>query len=249
MNKTQFIKNKNWKKYLLEFFMLFLAVFLGFFADNLRDKSSEKSKEREYIHSLIEDVVLEKINIQKVISYNKTRKTRLDSLSKFCYNYSLENIDDRKLYYHYPFSILQRPDFLSANELTMTQLKNAGGMRLIKNKNAIKEILLYDMQQKKLEDQQKYYENYHKNSINLGLKIFNHQKVRHMVSLIKTKDTINLKATNFKLIQNDQNLLTEFGNVVDMYGGIVAYYNMLLEEKNNQADSLILKLKKEYKIK
>ncbi len=247
MKKGKLIKD--WKKYILEFFMLFLAVFLGFFADSLRDKSSEKSKEKEYIHSLIEDVLLDKTNIQKAIHNNEVRKTYLDSLSKFSHNYSLENIDDRKLYWYYPFGVLQRPDFMSPNELTMLQLKNAGGMRLIKNKNAIKEILRYDLQQKKLENQKKYYENYHNNAINLGLKIFNHQKIRLMASLFKNKDTINLNAINFKLINNDQNLLNEFSNVVDMYGGIVKYYNILLEEKNNQADSLILNLKKEYKIK
>ena len=53
---------------------------------------------------------------------------------------------------------------------------------------------------------------------------------------------------DFKLIRDDKLLLTEFANVVDLYSGIVNYYNDLLKETEIQADSLIMKLKKEYNI-
>jgi hypothetical protein len=35
---------KNWREYLLEFFMLFLAVSLGFLADNVRENISDNAK-------------------------------------------------------------------------------------------------------------------------------------------------------------------------------------------------------------
>jgi hypothetical protein len=39
---------KNWKEYLLEFFMLFFAVFLGFVAQNIREHIVEKDRAKQY---------------------------------------------------------------------------------------------------------------------------------------------------------------------------------------------------------
>ena len=244
-NKIHF--TKNWKKYFLEFLMLFLAVFLGFFADNLRDKFSEKEKENGYISSLIDDVKIDKVNIQKAIQMNEMRKGKLDTLSNLCYNYNAKNNNDVELYKYYRI-ILFRPDFLITNELTMLQLKNSGGMRLIKNKEVVREILQYDLQDKKLANQQKYYENYQNNAINLGIRIFSQQPFQIMESTYNKTGKVELDSIQFKLIQNNELLLTEFANVTNMYSGIVNYYNMLLKETDQQADSLIMKLKKEYKL-
>ena len=43
---------KNWKGYLLEFFMLFLAVFLGFIAENEWEHVVEKNRAKQYAKSL-----------------------------------------------------------------------------------------------------------------------------------------------------------------------------------------------------
>ncbi len=247
MNKAKRKLFGNWKKYVLEFLMLFLAVFLGFFADNYRDEISEKSREKEYVRSLIEDVKTDKTTIDNVIKNNISRKSYLDTLSNICFNFDSKENSNQKLYKFYPIVII-RPDFFIPNELTMLQLKNAGGMRLIHNKTTIKEILRYDLQKTLVSNQQKYYENYHNNVINLGLKIFNHKQVREMIDLYKSKDTSKLKTLEYELIQTDKKIIAQFGNEVDMYGRIVDYYKRLLEETNKQADSLIVKLKEEYKI-
>ena len=249
MNNNQNKKNstKSWKRYFIEFLMLFFAVFLGFFADNLRDTFSENKKENGYITSLIEDVKIDKINIQKAIQMNEMRKGKLDTLSNLCYNYNFKTSNVRELYKYFNIITL-RPDFLTPNELTMLQLKNAGGMRLIRNKEVAREILKYDLQDKKLVNQQRYYENYQNKTISLGLKIFSLHPFQIIESTYKKTGKVELDSIKFDLIQNDKLLLTEFANVTNMYGGIVNYYNILLKETDKQADSLIMKLKKEYKI-
>lgn len=238
--KKKFIKITNWKKYFVEFLMLFLAVFLGFFADSLRDKSTEKTIEKTYIKSLIQDIETDKNQIQQVISNNKIRKSYIDSLSRICYNYKFDESENKKIYRYLPI-ILMRPDFYNPNELTMTQLKNSGGMRLISNKNATREIWKYDLQEKKLKNQQQYYEKYHNKSIDLVTKIFDLKEVYN-------KDTLIYNKGRFQILKKDKNSLTEFANTVKMYGGIVEYYNRLLEETEKQADSLVIKVKYEYKI-
>ncbi len=237
-------KSKNWKSYFLEFLMLFLAVSLGFMADNYRENLSDKSKEKGYIISMIEDVEKDKLNILEVLKFNKRRSEHLDSLGTICMNYNPTEKNNLELYKYLPI-ILYKPDFIDPTELTMHQLKNAGGMRLIKNKEAINEIVLYDSKIKKIENQQIYYENYHHNSIDVGTKIFNLYKVRSYMY----EKTDGYNPTSFQFISNDESLLSEFGNNVLMYKGIVVYYVILVKEMEKQADNLIQTLKREYRLK
>ena len=240
-------KVKSWKRYFLDFLMLFLAVFLGFFADNIRDQFTEQKKEKEYISSLLEDVKTDQKNIQIAIQANDHRKSMLDSLSQLCFNY-----EDKKSnlieFYRYYIVILNRPDFFTPNELTIQQLKNAGGMRLIKDKEVVQEIFKYDLNHKKLLDQQKYYVKYQNNCINLGMKIVSSQPLQKMKANYKKTGKMVLDVSTLKLVQKDPLILTEFANIVSMYGGIVEYYNMLLKETIQQSESLISKLESAYQI-
>jgi hypothetical protein len=244
-NKMNFLKNM--RKYFLEFIMIFLAVFLGFFADNVRDDFSKNEKENGYISSLIQDVKIDKRNIKKAIQMNEMRIGKLDTLSSLCYNYSSETKNDSELYKY--FSIVTfRPDFLNPTEIAMLQLKNDGGISLIKKKDVVRDILHYDLQLKELANQQEYYENYQNNSINLGLRIFSRQPFEEIKSNYNKTGRYEFGLVDFKLIRDDKLLLTEFANVVNLYSGIVKYYNDLLQETEIQADSLIINLKKEYNI-
>lgn len=241
--------HKIWKKRFIEFLMLFLAVTLGFFADNIRDSFSNRNQEKEYITSMIEDAKNDKINIKKAIHNNEIRKKMLDSLSKFCYYYNpAEDSIHYKLYQYYQV-VLLRPDFLNFSELTLQQLKNAGGMRLIKNKKAIDEIIRYDLAEKQLEDQQKYYENYQNKAIASGMKIFNHQLYEEAKSYYEKGEKNPFSKINLTLLSDDDKELKEFGNHSNMYSGIVEYYKMLLENVDARADTLINVLEEEYKLK
>ena len=82
------------------------------------------------------------INVTK---YTTFRNSFLDSLSSYCFSFDREGISTKKLYSFYPI-VLQRPDFFIPNDLTMIQLKNAGGMRLINIQRVVEEILKYDLQ-------------------------------------------------------------------------------------------------------
>ena len=133
-------RKKSWKGYLLDFIMLFLAVSLGFMADNFRERASERSKEIEYIRSMIEDVEEDRVNIKAAIDVNTQKIQGLDSLLNICFNYSDTDVDKLDINRHF-VQVLYHPEFLTPTDLTMQQLKNAGGMRLIKSKTAINDII------------------------------------------------------------------------------------------------------------
>jgi len=238
---------RNLKKYSLEFLLLFLAIFLGFLADGYREKLSEKSKEKKYIVSLIKDVETDKNHLANIIEINLFRITRLDSLAEACYAFNQKRDMNEKLYHLYP-SILQRPDYFIPNKLTMIQLKNAGGMRLINNEKAVKAILKYDLQKTLVKNQQEYYKDYHNKAVDFGLKIFNYKKTKEIWDLRISNDSLALAKINYELIRSDKKTMIEFGNNVQWYSRIVNYYKVLLESTNMQADSLIVKLKKEYQV-
>jgi len=242
----EYLPRKKWKEYFLEFLMLFFAVSLGFFADSIRESISDKAKEKEYIISMIEDVNTDKTNIRNEISLNNLIVQHLDSLGNICINYNASIVNDADIYQHYMYGLIH-PDFINPTERTIQQLKNAGGMRLIKNKTAVDAIILYDDKTKKLADQQVYYELYQNNSIDLGVQLFNFQKFGFGVSASQAGQ-IEAKNDYFSLINNDKSKLIEFGNIILVYEGVVIYYSMLLQELNSTANEVINTLEKEYNL-
>lgn len=235
---------KNWKSYFLDFFMLFLAVSLGFFADNFRENISEKTQEKEYIISMIEDAKTDKVNIQKAIVLNTERVNHLDSLAADCIKYNQASSSHADLYRHFRYGI-QHPSFISPIERTMQQLKNAGGMRLIRNKTAVDMIILYNDKAKQLAGQQLYYGRYQNESIDFATQLFDFGKFRSNVAPPKST-TIQEVNTHFRLINNDKNMLIQFSNIIFVYGGVTKYYTVLLEEMDEQASDLIETLEREY---
>lgn len=237
---------KNWKSHLWEFLMLFLAVFCGFLAEYQLEHVIEHQREKQFITSMIEDAKTDSTNLEKAILQNKVRVLHLDSLANICLNYNSFKIQDIEFYKHYIYG-LHHPSFVILTERTISQLKNAGGMRLLRNKNAVDSVILYDGMSKKLSDQQGYYELYQNNSINLAVRLFNFQKFGFGVSGQPLKDSTKMYEY-FKLISNDKTELMEFGNVILVYEGVVNYYNSLLIETKKHATHLINTLKKEYHI-
>jgi hypothetical protein len=238
------VEKKNFKEYFLEFLMIFLAVTMGFFAESIREHVTDNAKEKEYILSMIEDAEKDTSNMSHAILLNEIRINQLDSLANLCINYNPEKNDDAEMYRHYRFGLVH-PAFISPTERTIQQLKNAGGMRLIRKKSAVDSIIQYDDIAKKLADQQAYYELYQNKSMELGVKLFNFQRFGFGIGtfglrILKDKDSL------IKLRMNDKAMLSEFGNDILIYEGVVNFYNTRLKEMNNHATTLIAALRKEY---
>jgi hypothetical protein len=132
---------KKWGEYLLEFLMLFLAVFLGFLAENLRERIVEHNIEKEYIHSLVEDLKSDTLQSNKVLIFLDGRIAGVDSLITALSSPGItENSNNA---YRLWSKNIGFPDFIS-NDRTIQQLKNSGGLRLIRNKAVSDSIMMYD---------------------------------------------------------------------------------------------------------
>jgi len=133
---------KKWTEYMLEFFMLFLAVFLGFVAENVRETLAEKHREKEYVHSMIDDLKIDTAKMGEAFTSVSKQINGTDSLINAWYSKPSSDSAMRYMYYLYRRYTGSgvKMDFTMR---TIDQLKNAGGMQLIRNKMASDSIINY----------------------------------------------------------------------------------------------------------
>ena len=235
---------KKWTHYFWEFLMLFLAVFCGFLAENQREHYVERQREKQYIRSLISDVKTDTTNITRW-------SRRFNQIKKSC-DTLLNNFDSLPKGYSVKggrnyFSIISGfPDFIYTDR-TIQQLKNSGGMRLIRNAAAADSIIAYDAAVRDILVEEigvsKYYFQLH----DLTNKILSYRKMGSAFR-IKTAEEIENQKINF-WIKQDPEQFEYLYNLFYIYGKAVNSYIGFLSQLKNQGARLVDFLQKEYRLK
>ena len=134
-------ERKKWTHYFWEFLMLFLAVFCGFLAENQREHMIEHQREKEYIRSFVEDLKQDTAQLKKIITSFEEKLRFRDSLLDELGNPNIFKSSSRAYYF---FEMSRHfPDFIYTDR-TIQQLKNSGGMRLLRNRSVSDGIVDYD---------------------------------------------------------------------------------------------------------
>jgi hypothetical protein len=139
-------RRKKFKEYFLEFLMIFLAVTLGFFAESLRENISDGQKEHEYMQSLLNNLRTDSLKMEYTIKDNIRKSAGLDSMLKLCLTDLSKPVNRISLYKNSYY-----PGFYSlfkSNDATMQQLKNSGGLRIIRKDHVADSIAQYDYEVK-----------------------------------------------------------------------------------------------------
>jgi hypothetical protein len=137
------VEKKNFKTYFLEFLMIFLAVTLGFFAENLREHIVDKEKERQYIRSLFEDLSNDESKLPVLIEAIERQQIRpADSLQLL---FSKADIKKQANAIYVNARAITRQQGINSfiTDRTVTQLRNSGEIRLIRNKQVADSIVDY----------------------------------------------------------------------------------------------------------
>jgi len=131
---------KKWTHYFWEFLMLFLAVFCGFLAENIREHAVERHREKEYMAALIKDLQGDLNGLSDAASAKMKRIAMADSI-----NYLFEKGDFKNSSADMYFlgATLGFRAYFNPNEGTIQQLKNAGGLRLIKKRDVVDSLQRY----------------------------------------------------------------------------------------------------------
>jgi hypothetical protein len=132
---------KKWSHYFWEFLMLFLAVFCGFIAEYQLEHKIEKEKVRKYMHDMVENLKYDTLRVSLNAGDNKRLHVDLDSF-RFELRHAIEGKPDLERLYNY-FLRLNEFGVAAFNKSAITQLKNSGNLRLVKNDSLLNEMLDY----------------------------------------------------------------------------------------------------------
>jgi len=154
-------KRKRFKEYILEFIMIFLAVTLGFFAESLRENITEHHREQVYIEGFIRNLQDDTAELRRVIAYNEVEVKGLDTINGVTRNNYLQLPIQDSIFW-YSFKYLFDIQSFRNNDITITQLRNAGGYSLIRKANVADSIAQYEANNSDLQDQEKFFADAHR---------------------------------------------------------------------------------------
>jgi hypothetical protein len=198
---------KKWTHYLWEFLMLFLAVFCGFLAENIREHNVEKKKGEQYILSFAGD--LKKDTAQCDLSISELTETMgvLQNLAP-CFNILKENIHKTDCLKEIIIASRGFKDFIYTDR-TIQQLKNAGGLRLIEDKQIADSIIDYDAMVREMQIHQGVLEN---------LEQITNNAHKSMIDFIYLEElTLKSQTGELFLLSNDTAELNKYFNSISEF--------------------------------
>ena len=229
---------KKWTHYFWEFLMLFLAVFCGFLAEYQLEHTIEHKREKEYIKSFVEDLKQDSSQLNRIINDIDEKLVLKDSLLLELANPQVYKNSSRV---HFFFEISRHfPDFIYTDR-TIQQLKNSGGMRLLRNKAVSDSIVDYDSKVRFLFVAQEQI-----NSLVLpyGLE-------KNKLFQIRLLDTANngFRTPGIPLLTQNKNDVEEFYNNMWDQKKFFAFLKRLDTDLLSRGTRLIEFIKKEYHLK
>ncbi len=238
---------KKWTHYFWEFLMLFLAVFCGFLAEYQLEHKIEKDREKQYMQSMVRDLVADTASFNENLPFKLERIAAIDSLFDY---FSVHR--DEKTIPGYVHNLLRRATWdrnYNRNKSTISQLKNSGGMRLVRKQKVADAIMNYDFEweraDKNYNDAQglngELMNEYIRKTLN-DYKLLPYYKANNTGGARLPEDptiTVAINTTYLMEILNHlHKVKASTKNQMDFYQGI-----------NKMAENLITQIKKEYHLK
>lgn len=232
---------KKWTEYITEFIMLFAAVTLGFFAENQREGYIERHREMQYMETLIEDLKRDTAELNTVRKSYIKQIGKLDSTIELFYNQQY-NLPSLKTLYILNLSTLGNRG-VKLTERTSAQLKNAGGMRLIENREVSNLIALYWHWSEFIQSYGNTTEELKIKAREKSYSIFDQRYYKNI-----ERGNANLQVTDdVKLMTYDYNTLAEYSNRLSHVKNSIKNVQIyLVDETKKVADSLITIISKQY---
>ena len=228
---------KKWTHYFWEFLMLFLAVFCGFLAEYQLEHKIEKERGREYIFSFYYDLHNNLATCSGIIDGNKKKIEPLNNMEA-CYDSVLKNWKTAGCL----AGLLKTSRGLAVAQFsdgTIEQLKNAGGLRLLKKEDR-DSIILYD-------------------AVIRNYKYSESMVLQESLDNVKNsfKKLINFKANKFLdsasyateipfLFSGNKELLNELFNDLARYKRAITFQSNQMIQLKEKTDRLVVYFKAKY---
>jgi len=237
---------KKWTHYLWEFIMLFLAVFCGFLAEYQLEHKIEKDKERQYIQSMIQDLAVDTLAIDKVIEENMFQIRGKDSFILLLDKTSWTKDEVRQLYdLHWKY--IGYASVVPFAKRTINQLMNSGGLRTIRNKAASDSITLYAAESQFIENiLQTSIIKFSDEALSNSAAIFDNRFIRFLPNLARERATV---AEEPFLLTQDREKIKQFAFMLEQDKDGIIGFTIALKRQRAFAKMLIELLKEEYHLK
>ena len=244
---------KKWSEYLLEFFMIFFAVTLGFYAENIRERVADSDRVKEYMHSMIEDLKKDTANCRRVIDQNALIVHGLDTLITHISNPVRDQLNTDFIYAYCIKYRYENPE-VHFSERTMSQLKNNGGLRLIKQSEISDALADYDEGVRFCDRQRDQALHYYQVLDETELSLFDFAAIKPLWDSLFNADVFNISTNTIaktvsgkvNLKTNDEGKLKRYMNGIIYDQVAVTTYNNDLAEQSKKAASLIHLIQEKY---
>jgi hypothetical protein len=233
---------KKWTHYLWEFIMLFLAVFCGFLAEYKLEHIIENQREEKYINSFVEDLKTDTAKINQLLEALTAQQKGFDTLMGILKEPGFFNNPGK--FEKYADNIFTLIVFYQTDR-TLQQLKNSGGLRLIRKQAVSDSIIRYDNMVKEIGEQKEDLYNANQDAASLATQIFDF----NTPNSTWIDRTLVPKPEKLNLLNKSPEKLGEFFNMVLGFKIASVIYCDMLKELEDYAERQIIFLKKEYHLK
>lgn len=232
---------KKWSEYLTEFFMLFSAVTLGFFAENMREHYIERHRESEYMTSLLSDLKKDTAEYNNATKYIERQIKGIDTTLQILEKGNWTSDEINKLYLINLGILGNRGS--EVNTSTSAQLKNAGGLRLIKSSEISDLLAQYWIRNQFVEKYEDIVGELKLKARDQSYRIYNQF---NYINLAEGSGERGVKE-GAVLLTNDKMMMMEFANRLSHIKNSMnnVQHRILLEQKEN-ATKLITAIEKTY---
>jgi hypothetical protein len=245
------VEKKGLKEYLLEGVMIFVAVTLGFFAESLREHFNDRHKEKQYIASFVTDLQIDTANIDRDIEYNISLVYKLDTFERLMLAIP-SNQPNIVAAYKQLTSTLAGED-VDFSDLTYSQLKSAGDMRLIHGNLVPIAILDYENGIKNCLSQGTAYEEQMKvllhDSKTIFRPVYMFNNMQKYIMLSDSDESVNPRINNmldslaahesFQFVTTDPDVFNRYCSELGFYEGIITGYIKMIQGQRRKAVALL----------
>jgi len=218
---------------------------LVFFAETIREHISEKHREKDYIIGLINNLQSDTSNLKGKIDRNDLELRGIDSLMKISKNnFTNYSVQDSIFFYaiKYTFDL----HIFQFNDLTLVQLRNAGGYSFIKTSHVADSIALYESRNNNIKIQERFYTDSYAQMMASFKQIFD--KTLSNKFFQSYQMTKKIPSDMYVLISKDEEKMHLLYNDYWTFYRVLNYYNYLLKVHLEYLKEFMILLKRDYDI-
>jgi hypothetical protein len=233
------------------------GVFIALWAQNGCEHSSDRDKEEQYVYSLIQDLLKDSTSLESTIT--KIHRT-IDGLDSVLIQMQEPMSDPNAIKLNYILTMKYDwfPDRVNFSDGAITQLKYGGGLRLISEKNLVKDIVNYDAKKNFCAEQSLYLLEAFRETWTSQKKLYNYKyRVDFQKKLSKNSSTdlkdysnaylLTKMDNNVTMLSTDYNTMVACYNDFANYKAALRFYVEELERQKYLTNKLILSIQAVYK--